>query len=164
MKYQYLCLPVQSDQPMGCCPDAYLIAIDRITLGLKDLLENAARLLESQAGFRHIEIDFDAGTWVKLDDATADYDVFQEADPVKAGWASEYNHDDMASSPVDGFSAQADGFGNLEFRCYAADTGIYLWSDPVHVDRDRHLVTFGNRAYNMLTGELTENQRLGVRS
>jgi hypothetical protein len=63
----------------------------------------------------------------------------------------------MASSPVDGFSAQADGFGNLEFRCYAADTGIYLWSDPVHIEPrvDRYLVSFGNQVYDTLTSELT---------
>ena len=145
-KITHLCLPVQSDADIYY-PDAFLINIKHLA-ALKPILETAAHLNETLSGFRHIEIDFNMGTWIDI----SEHDVFLVENPVADDLATNYN-DDPDLAPLEGFSARTNGH-SVEFCCYEADTGLYSWSDPIYLRGD--LVIYGRLACNLLTGELTE--------
>jgi hypothetical protein len=157
MNYTHLCLPIIVPDRATSYPDCCIVPIDAITVGLKNLLAEAKKLKETYPGFNHLEVDFFRAVWAKLDGETADFDIFQAENPLETGWAHEYNQDGMTGSPLDGFSVQIEGPGFLEFRCYFADTGDYLWTEPVRVEQlaDRYLVKFASDSvYDTLTGEI----------
>jgi hypothetical protein len=156
----YLCLPILVSDNVTSYPDCCIVPIDAITLGLKYLLDQAKSLKAVWPDFQHLEVAFNHAIWAKLDGEVADFDIFQAENPL-GDWAHEYNQDGMTGSPLDGFSVQIEGPGFLEFRCYFADTGEYVWSETVQVQvrqlADRFLIQFGPQVYDTLTGETRDN-------
>ncbi len=156
---KYLCLPILVPDTATSYPDCCVVPIDAITLGLKYLLDQAKSLKAVWPEFQHLEVAFRYAIWAKLDGEVADFDIFQVENPLET-WASEYNHDGMRGTPLDGFSVQIEGPGFLEFRCYFADSGEHVWSETVQVRQltDRFLIQFGPQVYDTLTGAVRDNR------
>lgn len=147
-KRTHLCLPTSSAADI-IYPDLYCIELE-VLEQLFDLVETAQRLAKTVKGFRHIEMDFDYGTWLFYDGEPSAVGGFLEHDPITDGWATDYN-DDPDLAPLEGFSVRVNGHG-IEFRCYEEDTGLESWSEPIYLRGD--LVIFQDQAYNMRTDEV----------
>ncbi len=149
----YLVMEARSDDQVYY-PDVFIIQVSKI-VALRALLERARELQASVPGFRHLTVNFVDGTWAKLSDDVADYEFFQETDPIVAGWSIDCEGYNADNPNLDGFSVETDG-DYLEFRAYDSDSGLYSWAGPVYLNGDK--ISYENFSLDLTTGKVSKDQ------